>query len=161
MAASLVYHWRRGVLTIAAGGETLSVATHSTSQSIQAWEKVQEHRAGKVTLWDHCFELPGAPVVGPVIHRIGIEPSAGGKLEIYDYPGEYLGRFDSTGKGEKPSSHPHVGAAIFVGGRRGGTYVHGWPPCSHKMCVVVLQQWDRVFRAVAAEAELRFSIESP
>ena len=26
---------------------------------ITGWEKVQEVRSGKVTLWDHCFELPG------------------------------------------------------------------------------------------------------
>src|SRR5215210_7225256 len=28
-------------------------------ERIGAWEKAQELRSGKVTLWDHCFELPG------------------------------------------------------------------------------------------------------
>ena len=23
------------------------------------WEKIQDLRSGKYTLWDHCFELPG------------------------------------------------------------------------------------------------------
>src|SRR5256885_2325740 len=27
-------------------------------ERIGGWEKVQELRSGKVTLWDHCFELP-------------------------------------------------------------------------------------------------------
>src|SRR4029077_19743553 len=25
---------------------------------VESWEKVQELRSGKYTLWDHCFELP-------------------------------------------------------------------------------------------------------
>src|SRR5262249_40588000 len=75
---------------------------------ITAWEKVQELRAGKVTLWDHCFELPhqhleaDRPIlesvpVGQVTHKL--RPGVSSRLEIYDYPGGYAQRFDGIDKG--------------------------------------------------------------
>lgn len=67
------------------------------------WEKAQELRSGKVSLRDHCFEVPDNPLgaesqiqervrVGTVDHvlRIGLN----GRLELYDYPGRYAQRFD-------------------------------------------------------------------
>jgi len=75
---------------------------------IHKWEKVQELRSGKYTLWDHCFELPHKhleaeePIlpdvqVGEVQHKLRV----GGNetLEIYDYPGGYAQRFDGINKG--------------------------------------------------------------
>lgn len=75
---------------------------------IQGWEKVQELRAGKHTLWDHCFELPHKHLetektllesvqAGSVTHKLKVPPSD--KLEIYDYPGAYAQRFDGVDKG--------------------------------------------------------------
>lgn len=74
---------------------------------ITAWEKTQEVRAGKYTLWDHCFELPGknleaqqtilkSVTVGQVAHTL---QTANDRLEIYDYPGGYAQRFDGVDKG--------------------------------------------------------------
>jgi type VI secretion system secreted protein VgrG len=78
------------------------------------WEKVQELRAGKVTLWDHCFELPhqrleasrpiaGGVPVGTVTHELRVGNSE--RLEIFDYPGGYAQRFDGVdrGGGERPA----------------------------------------------------------
>lgn len=75
---------------------------------IYGWEKAQELRSGKYTLWDHCFEIPHKRLeaqaniidsvqVGKVVHK----PKVGGndKLEIYDYPGEYAQRFDGVDRG--------------------------------------------------------------
>jgi type VI secretion system secreted protein VgrG len=77
------------------------------------WEKTQELRSGKYTLWDHCFELPHQHLdaektilekvqVGSVQHHLlcGNE-----KLEIYDFPGRYAQRYDGVDKGggEQPS----------------------------------------------------------
>jgi type VI secretion system secreted protein VgrG len=73
---------------------------------ITAWEKVQEIRSGKYTLWDHCFELPHKHLdankptldsvqVGRVSHKLKV--GANDDLEIYDYPGAYAKRFDDTG----------------------------------------------------------------
>ncbi len=76
------------------------------SGSILSWEKTQEIRAGKVTLRDHNFELPGQtleaidtiqPIVaaGQVVHRLALPGTD--QLEIYDYPGRYAQRFDGVG----------------------------------------------------------------
>lgn len=88
-------------------------AEHGAFQII-AWEKVQELRAGKVSLFDHCFELPHKHLEAQ--KSIQDSVSAGGtdyklkvsdndRLEIYDYPGAYAQRFDGIDKGggEKPA----------------------------------------------------------
>jgi type VI secretion system secreted protein VgrG len=75
---------------------------------VTTWEKVQEVRPGKVTLWDHCFELPHkhleadqkiqeAVEVGSVTHKLSL-PVADA-LEVYDYPGAYAQRFDGVSRG--------------------------------------------------------------
>jgi type VI secretion system secreted protein VgrG len=75
-------------------------------ERIFSWEKTQELRSGKVTLWDHHFELPRKhleaeePIVatamaGTVTHKLRV----GGNedLELYDWPGEYAQRYDGVG----------------------------------------------------------------
>jgi type VI secretion system secreted protein VgrG len=75
---------------------------------IAEWEKVQELRSSKYTLWDHCFELPhkhleaGASIlesvqVGSVAHPLRV--GGNDRLEIYDYPGEYAQRSDGVDRG--------------------------------------------------------------
>lgn len=79
-----------------------------------SWSKVQEMRAGKYTLFDHCFEQPHSHLeasktiqdsvqVGTVTHKLKV--GGNDKLEIYDYPGEYAQRFDGIDKsgGEQPA----------------------------------------------------------
>jgi type VI secretion system secreted protein VgrG len=72
------------------------------------WEKFQELRSGKLTLWDHCFELPhqhldaekpiqDTVAVGKVTHKLKV--GGNDRLEIYDYPGGYAQRFDGIDKG--------------------------------------------------------------
>ncbi len=81
--------------------------------SIFSWEKMQEVRSGRVTLWDHHFETPeqtlegsaaiqGSVQVGQVVHRLDV--AGNDQLEIYDYPGGYAKRFDGIdpGGGERP-----------------------------------------------------------
>jgi type VI secretion system secreted protein VgrG len=81
---------------------------------VHTWDKVQELRSGKTTLWDHCFELPHKHleatktiqdnvVSGTVTHKLKVGPVE--QLELYDYPGEYAGRFDGVngGGGEQPA----------------------------------------------------------
>ncbi len=75
---------------------------------ILSWEKTQELRSGKTTLWDHSFELPGrhleadqlilesAPA-GKITHKLKV--GGNDKLELYDYPGAYAQRFDGIDKG--------------------------------------------------------------
>jgi type VI secretion system secreted protein VgrG len=81
---------------------------------VHSWEKEQELRSGKVTLWDHCFELPHKhleaekPImetvkVGRVDHKLKLADND--KLEQYDYPGRYAQRFDGVNKsgGDQPA----------------------------------------------------------
>jgi type VI secretion system secreted protein VgrG len=83
-------------------------------ERILSWEKVQELRSGKSTLWDYSFELPGKHLeaekkivetveAGTVSHKFKV--GGNDKLEIYDYPGGYANRFDgiNRGGGESPS----------------------------------------------------------
>jgi hypothetical protein len=170
MSASLIYHWRRGLLSTVAAGRIFHLPTYQPPSSIDVWQKVQELRPGKVTLWDHCFELPharraagdraipGSTAVGSVIHRIGIEAAGTEKLETYDYPGRYAQRFDGVDPGGGRIPHHHPGAVVYVGGQRSGMHIHGWPPCNLKTCVVVMQRWDQLFEAIAQEKDLSFSI---
>ena len=76
--------------------------------AITAWEKSQEIRTGKFTVWDHNFELPHehldaekeiAPdvTVGTVAHKLNVGPTA--ELESYTYPGGYAEWFDGIDRG--------------------------------------------------------------
>jgi type VI secretion system secreted protein VgrG len=74
------------------------------AEGLFAWQKTQELRPAKVTLFDFNFQLPDnhldatssiqpSVAVGSVTHRLAL-PATGG-LEVYDYPGGYAKRFDS------------------------------------------------------------------
>jgi type VI secretion system secreted protein VgrG len=93
--------------------EELRGGTREDMRILQ-WEKVQDLRSGKYTLWDHCFELPHKhleaqePILpnveaGRVNHKLQV--GGNDKLELYDYPGGYAQRFDGIDKGggEQPS----------------------------------------------------------
>jgi type VI secretion system secreted protein VgrG len=86
---------------------------------IQSWEKSQELRSGRYTLWDHSFELPhkhleqaqtitASVPVGQVEHKLQV--SNNDKLEIYDYPGAYAQRFDGVnpGGGDRSADLNHI-----------------------------------------------------
>jgi type VI secretion system secreted protein VgrG len=92
------------------------------AQAVFSWEKTQEVRAGKVTLWDHNFQLPDDPLegtaniresvrVGQVTHMLRVAGNDG--LELYDYPGGYAQRFDGIGPGggEQPGELKKIFAA--------------------------------------------------
>ncbi len=75
---------------------------------VLAWEKSQEVRAGRQVLRDHCFEMPGDNLeatrfasgfvaVGTVNHQLGA--GRNDRLEVYDYPGGYAGRYDGLDPG--------------------------------------------------------------
>jgi len=85
---------------------------------ITAWEKTQELRSTKYTVWDHCFELPGRHLdesvgtldrarAGSVTHKLNL---VGDPLEIYEYPGGYAKRYDNVGRGggARPQDTSHI-----------------------------------------------------
>jgi type VI secretion system secreted protein VgrG len=72
------------------------------------WEKRQELRSGKLTHWDHCFEMPGKNLESTtkvadtvqgdtVTHKLLV--GGNDTLEQYDYPGGYAQRFDGIAPG--------------------------------------------------------------
>ena len=84
-------------------------------ERIDGWEKVQQLRSGKYTLWDHCFELPykhleatqtvlDSVQVGKVQHKLKL--AGNDQLEVYDFPGAYAQRFDgiSPSGGDQPAN---------------------------------------------------------
>ena len=88
---------------------------------IYQWEKMQELRSGKVTLWDHCFEMPkrhldndkqivDSLAAGTITHKL--KTAGNDKLELYDFPGGYASRFDGIGRGgsETPDQLSHLSA---------------------------------------------------
>jgi type VI secretion system secreted protein VgrG len=79
-----------------------------TENRVQKWEKSQEIRSGKVTLWDYTFEMPNNHLaadktvqesvnVGQNSMKLKLGVSA--SLEQYDYPGGYAKRFDGVTPG--------------------------------------------------------------
>ena len=77
-------------------------------ERIFQWDKTQELRSGKSTLWDHCFELPGKHLeaektiletvqAGKITHKLKV--GGNDQMEIYDYPGAYAQRFDGVDSG--------------------------------------------------------------
>jgi type VI secretion system secreted protein VgrG len=121
-------------------------------EAIGSWEKTQELRSGKYTLWDHCFEMPDkhleaeklaqeAVVVGTVTHKLQV--GGNDKLEIYDYPGEYAQRFDGVDKGG--AEQARMLAGIFQDNVRtagirmqqetlGGLLIQGTSNCRNLQC---------------------------
>ena len=75
---------------------------------ITGWRKTQELRSGKITMWDHSFELPHKHLeaqktilenvkIGTISQKLKV--GGNDNLEIYDYPGAYAQRFDGVDKG--------------------------------------------------------------
>ena len=167
MSAVLTYHVRAGQLTALAAGRVFHLPTHKDPSRVTTWEKVQELRSGKHTIWDHCVEptrgfkplrhgMPAQTVTERL--NLGAASPLAVRVGLYDWPGEYAQRFD--GVDNRPGAyHHHSGSAVHIGDRHTGIYVHGWPPCNLKRCVVVLAHWDDFQQAVASEAQLSFAIE--
>lgn len=157
MAAMLTFHPRRALLEATTTKQAFHLPIYQDRAKMAAWEKQFEFRPGKYALWDHTFELPGRETASnaAMISRIAPSPAA---MEIYDYPGAYAQRFDGVDKGERDAPHSHPGKALYVGTRSSGIYIHGWPPCNLRTCIIVLHHWDEFRRAVAGERRLSFSI---
>ena len=87
----------------------LTSAAIEDEESIFSWEKTQEIRSGKYTLWDHCFEMPiknhlestqntvESVQAGEVTQKLKVADNE--NLEIYDYPGGYAHRYDEVKTG--------------------------------------------------------------
>jgi type VI secretion system secreted protein VgrG len=81
---------------------------------VSGWEKVQDLRSGKATLWDYEFQMPDkncaatSPVpatleAGTITHKLQVGGNSA--FELYDYPGGYTKRVDGVSKsgGDQPA----------------------------------------------------------
>jgi hypothetical protein len=164
MRAQLSYRPREGIVSGVVAGRLVRLPTQRDQARIIAWEKQQELRSGKVTLWDHVFESPHEPLAGtspagPTGPKLTIAKNA--TLEIYDWPGEYAQRFDGINKGggsDRPlPHHRHRGSAVYV--REQGVCLHGMPPCGNPRCIVVTHGWDFLFKALKQTRQLTIVVE--
>ena len=145
-----------------------------------SWEKSQEMRSGKHTLWDHCFEMPDKhletdPVharhrcpVGTVTHKLKV--GGNDQLEIYDYPGGYAQRFDGVGAGggDQPADlqkifqdnirtvgHPHAAGSMPQPGHRRRRAIAASLSAGYKFTLDRALQRQRRLRADAGGARRR------
>ncbi len=70
----------------------LVVDAGNWTPSILNWNVSNQLRTGKVTLWDHNFQLPTSNLNAEQLSRFNIGGNQ--NLEYYDYQGEYGKRFD-------------------------------------------------------------------
>jgi hypothetical protein len=172
MRAQLCYRPREGIVSGVVAGKLIRLPTQRDQARITAWEKQQELRSGKVTPWDHVFESPhrrverarslaGASPAGPVGPKLTVVESAA--LEIYDWPGAYAQRFDGVDKAggsdrALPNHQRYRGSAVYVR-EQGGFCLHGMPPCGNPRCIVVIHDWDLLFKALKQTRQLTIVVE--
>ena len=105
---------------------------------ITRWEKEQELRSGKSTLWDHTFHLPHRHLeakqptqdsvpAGRESHKLKLGPND--PLEIYDWPGGYAKRFDSE-SGHEAEGKRTVGIRMQQE-EYPALVIHGKSDCRH------------------------------
>jgi hypothetical protein len=141
MAAILTYHLRSRIISAAVGGKLLHLPTQRHPSRVPDWEHQYEFRPGKYTLWDHTFVSPGA--------HDGVDTS----------PMDGANRHRPCKIAPHRPSHAHFGPAIFIGDRRVGFYIHGWPPCNLKRCLVITHGLEVLLNALAGEDQLSFCVE--
>ena len=157
MTAMLTFYPGRALLEATAAGHSFLVPLHQDPARVAAWAKMQELRTGKVTLWDHAFELPGGQLGGDanLICRVALAPRA---MAVHDSPGAYAQLFEGVDTARGDAFHSHALNALYVGTQKSGIHIHGLPLCNRRSCIIVLQRWDDLRRAIAGEKRLSFSI---
>jgi hypothetical protein len=141
MGAILTYHLRSGIISAAGGGELVHLPTQGGASRAAVWEHQYEFRPGQYTLLDHTFVPPGAH---GAVDRTPMGRATGQR---------------SCNIARHRPGHVHFGPAIFIGDRRVGFYIHGWPPCNLKRCLVITHGLEILFNALAGEDQLSFCVE--
>jgi hypothetical protein len=150
MATILTYQMQQGFLTGTVSGRELRLRVHRDSFRIAAWQKWAAAEREKV--------ISDSVSVGAVSHKLKVYD---GGLEIYDYPGSDAKRATIAGyqRRRRPENHSHAGPMIFVREPDGGFYIHGYPPCNIRRCIILADGWNEFFKALAREAKVEMHIE--
>jgi type VI secretion system secreted protein VgrG len=86
----------------------ITTASGLADDRVLGWEKVQDLRSGKATLWDYQFQMPSqnceadsqvqdTVAAGTISHKLKV--AGNDQYEMYDYPAGYSKRFDGISKG--------------------------------------------------------------
>ncbi len=148
MAAVLTYHLHQGILTGTASGRHFQLLTYREQSRIAAWLKQLEKT------------IPDSVSAGRIGHKLKVGSNS--SLELYDYPeGEVTKRKVSQGNLTRhpAGNHSYTGPMLFIKERNGGFYIHGYPPCNIRKCIVLAQPWNELRQAIAGETELSLYIE--
>ena len=144
MDARLTYDPRNGVLAGDVAGRAFRVRTLCDPASAAAWSQAARAQSQR----PHARHGVG--------NALAVAESA--LMEIYDYPGEYAQRFDGVNKGKDEKSKPrlpgHRGASVFVPAPGGGFHIHGLPTSTDRRAIVVVEQWDALFRALKSARQV-------
>jgi hypothetical protein len=150
MDATLTYCPRARVVSVSVRGERLLLPTYH--HPANSWTHQYEFRPGKFTPTDYSFELPDA----------GGSRQASGRRTHVDNAvltiHERAARPPQVKAVHRPV-HAHAGAAIFINDEDGGFFIHGWPPCNLRRCVVITQGWDSLLDALRGVDRLLFRLE--
>jgi len=133
-------------------------------ERVLSWEKMQELMTGKFTDWDHAFQFPyrnmeakkniqDSVTAGSVTHQL--TAGTANSREVYDYPGDYVPRFDDVDPGG--GDQPQVMQKVFpdstrtIGIRAGqeaatGVTIHGTSTCRN-LCTGYKFTLDRLDNA--------------
>jgi len=164
MGAHLSYHLRTGVLGGVARGRTIYCPTFQDASRIAAWEHEYDFRPGKYAQTDYGFAPPHAHKQRGEFSFRGAG-QLGGKLKIADDVNvEICGRPgtvqpSSLANGDHGLHHVHVGSAIRIKENGRAFYIHGWPPCNLRRCIIVVHRWDVLLDALTREDRVSFWIE--
>jgi len=138
MGAILTYHLRSGLVSAVVGRKLFWLPTQQNRSRVAAWEHQYEFRPGQYTRSDHTFVLPRE-----------------GNTSRVRRPAS---RVSARSVKQRPH-HAHAGPAIFIESRNAGFYIHGWPPCNLRGCIVVSSGLDALIDALASEDQLLFGLE--
>jgi hypothetical protein len=141
MGAILTYHLRSGIISAVAGGQLVHLPTRRDPSRVAVWEHQYDFRPGRYALGDHTF----------------VPPRAHGGVDTSPMGGATGQRSCNIAR-HRPS-HAHFGPAIFIGDRRVGFYIHGWPPCNLKQCLVITHGLEVLLNVLAGEDQLSFCVE--
>ena len=172
MSSHLTYRPREGIVFGTVAGKAIRLATlrNQAGMDIEAWRQAAQPAGTvgpNVMNWPKLQEIrSGAVPAGAVRHRLTVAENAA--LEIYDYPGAYAQRFDGVdpgGAAAGSANHPHHGRVVWVklriktGFPGDGFCLHGPPPCGSPRCIVIVQDWDSLFRALKTANKVSLVVE--
>jgi hypothetical protein len=151
MDATFTYHPRAKVLDVVVGSKRFLLPTHQDHPEIAGWEHQHDLVSSKYSTTDYDFIFPAGAqarrghtcaaataAISPARHRPSGQPPLRGKTRPI---------------------HAHLGAAIFIKDEHDGFFIHGWPPCNLRGCVVIISGWDDLFNALAGVDRLVLCIE--